>query len=370
MKTNCSIIHVVFVCSGLNHPGGLERIITSLSSNLTIYQYKVTLLINDNNANSFYPLHEDVSTVLLPADFGMGGSKNYIQRKFNFVRDVKGMKKILLHLNADFVITTDYIYTVAAYLSGIHKIASLIYWQHGVFDAPKSRMWSFFCKRAYPKLDAIVVQNNTEKLIFRKYNTNVHVIHNFTEPADQRAPLTTKTILSIAQLENHKGIDLLLKAAQIVLKQHPEWKWKLIGRGSLKAEVQQKILHNNWVGRLIFQIPESHELTNEYLHASIYVMTSRREVFGMALIEAMSHGVPCIAFDCETGPRHIITHNVDGFLVEKENPEKLAEAIKILMNDEQKRKQFGASAKENVRRFSSEVIMKKWEDLFDELLKN
>jgi glycosyltransferase involved in cell wall biosynthesis len=88
----------------------------------------------------------------------------------------------------------------------------------------------------------------------------------------------------------------------------------------------------------------------------------------MVLLEAMSHGVPCIAFDCETGPRHIITHNVDGYLVEKENPAKLAEAIEILIENEQKRKKFGAAAKENVRRFSSEVIINKWVNLFNDLL--
>ncbi|MFZ1261903.1 MAG: glycosyltransferase, partial [Chitinophagaceae bacterium] len=79
---------------------------------------------------------------------------------------------------------------------------------------------------------------------------------------------------------------------------------------------------------------------------------------------AMSFAVPCISFDCPSGPANIITHNEDGILVEKENPAKLAEAISSLIDNEILRKKMGERALENVQRFSPEIIYKLWESLF------
>ena len=84
----------------------------------------------------------------------------------------------------------------------------------------------------------------------------------------------------------------------------------------------------------------------------------------MVLLEAMVCGIPCVSFDCPDGPAEIITNNEDGFLVETGNITLLAEKIKLLIQDENLRKEMGAKAKENVRRFSPDIIMERWDRLF------
>lgn len=117
---------------------------------------------------------------------------------------------------------------------------------------------------------------------------------------------------------------------------------------------------------LFFFEPEKNILS-KYLQSSIYVMSSRFEGFGMVLIEAMACGVPCVSFDCPFGPSDIIKNNEDGFIVENGNSEALAEKLNLVIEDDSLRKDFGVNAKQNVKRFLPEIILKQWVELFKEV---
>jgi glycosyltransferase involved in cell wall biosynthesis len=157
-----------------------------------------------------------------------------------------------------------------------------------------------------------------------------------------------------------KGITYILQTAKLVLQKQPDWQWKIIGEGEMQETVSAFIEKENLQNKLILQKPVGHNIYPEYQNASMFVLASRNESFSMVLLEAMSNGLPCIAFDCDTGPRHIIKHNEDGILVEKENPDKLAEAIDSLISNEEKRKKMGVSAIANVQRFYPESIYQLW----------
>ncbi len=224
--------------------------------------------------------------------------------------------------------------------------------------------WDKIFNLTYHKLDSIVCLNEDEKKLFSVNNRYSTVIPNFIISATTLAPLTSKLILTVARLTHVKGIDYLLQSAKLVLQQHPDWKWKIIGDGDMKESVITFIEAENLQGQLCIQLPVDYQLQKEYESASLYVMSSRNECFPMTLLEAQSTGLPCIAFDCETGPRHIISNNEDGFLIEKENTERLAAAICTLIADEELRKKMGEGAFANVQRFSPENIYKLWEQVF------
>jgi FkbM family methyltransferase len=102
-----------------------------------------------------------------------------------------------------------------------------------------------------------------------------------------------------------------------------------------------------------------------YAHADLYVMSSRYEGFGNTLAEALVYGLPVVSFDCDTGPRDIVRHEVDGLLVPPGDVSNLAAALDRLMGDAELRGRFAMRAVDARTRFSIDRIAAMWELLFE-----
>lgn len=328
---------------------------------------RVTLILLAPTAGSFYPIKPNVTIIQRDIDFGITEKGNPVSRKIKMISNLAALKKIIKRLRADVLICTEYPFAVAAVLCSAKKYSKLVSWEHTHFSINfKNRFWATLCKITYPKLDVIVCLNPDEKKLFGHLNKNVVVIPNFIPLSTRNSDLQNQTILTIARLTAVKGIDHLLETAKLVLKEHADWKWKLIGEGELKYKAEDFIERENLKDKLLLQAPSNPDIATEYQNASMYVMTSLNECFPMVLLEALSYGLPCISFDCDTGPRHIIQNNVDGLLVEKENPQAMTNAINKLIGDDAKRKAMGANAIENSKRFSAETVYQLWERLFND----
>jgi glycosyltransferase involved in cell wall biosynthesis len=106
---------------------------------------------------------------------------------------------------------------------------------------------------------------------------------------------------------------------------------------------------------------------DELTRASIFAMSSRKEGFPMVLLEAMSVGLPVVAYDCPTGPSDIVSEDVDGYVVPDGRTRLMAEALGRLMEDDDRRRRFGEGALEKVKRYDLAAIAGRWEELFGEL---
>lgn len=361
--------HIVFLCSRLDLPGGIEKSIIQTANALFQKGYAISILNFDNEPGTFFPLLTGIQHIHLNLSFGIGESGTKVSRKLTFINDIKKLRRKIQILNPSIVIATEYPFSIAGTLAGIQKRAKLISWEHHhLFELKKNWFWSLLFRYTYPKLDAIVCLNPDEKKLFTSYNKNIVTIPNFIHTHTQYSSLENKTLLTVGRLTSVKGTDLLIETAKYVFAQHKDWKWEIIGDGDMKENLISFIKKQGFEKNIELFAPTSHDLTEQYLDASIYICTSRHESFGMTLAEAMAAGVPCISFDCETGPRHIIKHDENGLLVKKENTKELSVAIAKLISDIDQRKKAGIKARTSSNLFTEENIINKWEELFASLL--
>ena len=227
-----------------------------------------------------------------------------------------------------------------------------------VADSRRNRFLKYY--------DALVVLSESEKKNWDGLNDCVVSIPNFLPfYSDTTTDYAQKRVISVGRLSKEKGFSYLISAWKLVHQKHSDWELAIFGNGTELENLQRQIFDSGLEDNIRIHSSVKN-ISKEYLNSSLYVMPSINEVFGLVLPEAMSCGLPCIAFDCSEGLSEIINNGEDGFLVESENVDKLSEKIILLIENEQLRSQMGQNARANARHFLPENIMPQWIDLFYE----
>lgn len=362
--------HITLACSRLDLPGGVERSVVNIANLLHTNGHPVTILIMDKTADSFYALREGIHVIQKNLHLGIGRNGNMLARKWALLKHIKTLRDIVKTIKPDVIISTDYSITIAVWMAAYRlnvKITSRE--AHHFYWLGKNRFWQYLFTCIYPKLDRVVCLNKTEEKLFKAIGCNTVVIPNFITNRTKPTTAKNKQLLTIGWLIKRKGVDLIPEIARIVLSKNKDWKWIIIGKGDEYENLQKRIDAAGLKQHVQVQSPAVPDLSGYYSKTAIYVMTSRFEAFPNVLIEAMSFGIPCVAFNCLSGPSDIITNGVDGFLIEPENTEGAAQAINDLIADEGKRNSMGKKAFQNIQRLSPDSIYLLWKDLFDTVTK-
>lgn len=175
-----------------------------------------------------------------------------------------------------------------------------------------------------------------------------------------------KKIVAVGRHVYQKGFDRMLKIWEEAGKQCPGWTLDIYGESNPDFNLRAMAVDGQ-IPAIRFFKPVK-DIISVYEEASICLMTSRYEGFGMVLLEAMECGVPCIAFDCPVGPVHIIDDAVNGFLVPDNDINAFTSRLIQLVKDAELRSEMGKAAKTKAASFNIDVIMKQWDSLFKALI--
>lgn len=180
------------------------------------------------------------------------------------------------------------------------------------------------------------------------------------------APLQEKRLISVGRLSKEKGYLDLLKIYYVISKDYPDWTLDIVGDGKERENLERFIRKNNLEDKVTLHGFQGKEYIDNLLNkSSIYIMTSYTESFGIVLIEAMSHGVPCIAFSSAEGAKEIINSGKNGYLIKNRNHLAMIKKIEDLINDYEVRRKIGKSARYSVKKYTSNSVKEKWYNLIE-----
>lgn len=204
--------------------------------------------------------------------------------------------------------------------------------------------------------------------------TKIYKITNFVSLNEfsSQPKKKEKKVLFVGRMVKHKGIDFLIEL--IKKKNFNHWKIHFVSPkiNSLEEKIcfsKLNSLKNSVKGKFFLnQNLSRKELIQEYSSASILVLPSSQESFGMVLIEAMASFTPCIAFSVG-GTTEIIDDNKNGLLVELNNFKSFEQKLRELMDNENKRISLGLNARKKVEEnFSFINVIKEFECFFNKIL--
>ncbi|MCK4261031.1 MAG: glycosyltransferase [Halanaerobiales bacterium] len=177
-----------------------------------------------------------------------------------------------------------------------------------------------------------------------------------------------RIIGTVGRLEPVKNPDLLLRATSLVKKRFPNLKVLFVGKGSLRDSLEKLAEGLGLKENIIF----AGEKKNVFPFLSlmeVFILCSNIEGLSLALIEAMSAGIPVIGTKVGGIPE-IIENGINGILIPPDNPEAFAEAIIYLLNHPEEAKKMGERGKEICKnKFSSEMMVEKIEELYEHFIK-
>ncbi len=163
-----------------------------------------------------------------------------------------------------------------------------------------------------------------------------------------------------------KGPEFLIKAAKYIISEYPDTYFIFTGDGPLEQDLKRKALEMGISENIIF-LGWRNDVAKIISIYDIFVLPSLNEGMGRVLVEAMALGKPIVASNIGGIP-DLVIHGKNGFLVPPKDPEELAKYIQILLEDEEKREKMGLAGKEMSLNFSTENMVEKIAELYEELL--
>ncbi len=354
---------IIMLTNNINNIGGVEKIniiLANYFSRVLKYKVKILSIYTKENQKTMLEINPEVEVVHL------GFEDNSSNRLTNFKNRCNIIYRALSSTNYDFCMAFHSENNICLSLLK-HKLkGKIIGGEHGQYYYD-SKIRRGVKRLLYNKLDALVMLTERDKNIYEKFLPHVIVIPNpLIITNEEKCECKSEKIISVGRLSKEKSLNYLIEAFAICEKKHPSWRLELVGDGPERENLKTLVKALKLENKVLFT-GFTDKVEDKYKEAAFIALTSQSECFPMVLLEAKLYGLPAVSFDTRTGPREIIEENVDGLIAKQNDIEDLAEKLDILIEDYNLREDMSRNAFKNRDKYSIDVILNKWKNLFEEM---
>lgn len=373
---------IVYCLPSTCHLGGIERIV-SYKANLFVKNGCEVVIVTTDQAGHqpYFELDDRIVCYDLGINYCENRNRGFVKKIFyffyNFLQHKKRLRRLLLALKADIVISTFFneMPILPSIKDGSKKIVEFHFGRSMFGFTRRKGFWGYVDDlmmklnlKILPQYSRFVALSHEDAENWKELE-NIVVINNICPiKFSERAQLRAHRVIAVGRYEYPKGFDRLIAAWSLIAAKNPDWTLHIVGEGSLRPVLAQQINELN-LENSVFLDGASMDIAKEYFKSSIAVFTSLYEGFLMAIVEAESAGIPVVSFDAPCGPKEIIKNGEDGFLVSDGDIYALSEKLLLLIENKEIRENMGEKAFMNSKRFTAEQIMPQWIHLFEQILK-
>lgn len=336
--------------------GGMERVMSELAWSFSAREdVELHLVLYGISREIFYPIPENIAVHKPRFKFSNA------LRFFSTLRTLCFLRRTIKGIRPRTVLS------FGEYWNNL-VLLSLLGLKYPVFVSDRSqpdkslgRFQDALRQRLYHRARGVILQTRKAREIYlRKHrHKNIAVIGNPIRriEASGPAPKREKRVLMVGRLIKSKHQDLLITMFSRVCS--PDWKLMIVGYDHLKQQHMERLkqlARDLGVEKQVIFTGKSDQIEELYLTSSIFAFTSSSEGFPNVIGEAMSAGLPVVAFDCVAGPAEMIRDGANGFLAPLFDESSFEAKLERLIHDETLRFELGARARESIKDFSKEKI--------------
>lgn len=365
----------IAVCTHRLTGGGAERVASLWIKGFVDQGHEVSVILGDSYQPQTYSIPDCVKV------YDVNPHIPIHKLRYGWMMIDKGLKlrkmKQNLHtINPDVVISVLPHWGPLIYEAKGSIHFKVIGTDHNAYELPEgiemSELQKYLKFEFNKRFDAVTVLTNADKTYISSLLSNVFVLPNplTFKPVDT-IPEKKKIIMASGRLDvwHVKGFDVLIKAWGEVAHRHPDWILQIAGSASKDINYRKILdfISEANVQHSVNLLGFCEDIQSLYKDASIFVLSSRYEGFGMVLTEAMSQGCACIACDYKGRQKEIIRDPSEGIVCSPDDVNELAEAIDRMICDDDYRKAVQIRSVERSNDFSLEKIMDKWNTIMNEI---
>ena len=339
--------------------GGAARVTSTLLPGLLAKGYDVVMAFDYVNSKQFYDIPDGVNVIPFEAK----------RKGVKFVKQIvliREARRIIRDVRPDLIVAVTFFPFFYAYFGNLRTGIPLIAYDHTSFGRNMGLFVNFIRFHLYGCADKVVILTKKDSdLLGDRLPEKVVIYNPLTYPIKYEAKENRqKVVLCAGRLDSWhiKGIDRILDIWSRVSQIHTDWKLLIAGGGDDESLATIKsMIEKNSIKKSVVLLGQISDMPLLYAATSIFALPSRVEGFPMVLLEAMSQGCACVAFEMEGAVNEMMSV-ASGEIVPDGNLGRFEAALNKLISMHPNYSDIQVSAFKDVERFSCDEFYNHWDN--------